>query len=80
MTSLPAVGRSLFVERFSGVIKSRRLDDDPEGADDTGGREDPEEKTIKDHRDELPVLFHLTTQHGARVTPNAPTAGSHPSY
>lgn len=44
---------------FSVVVDRRCLEDDPEGSDEAGGREDPEEEAVKDKGHVLPVLPDL---------------------
>lgn len=55
-------GGYLLIHRYPGVIKWRRLEDDPEGSHEASDGEEPEEEAIQDHGHELPVFHHLRTR------------------
>lgn len=52
------------VNRHSGVVEGRRLQNDTSGADNHGYREDPKEQTIQHHSHVFPVLFDLRNMQG----------------
>lgn len=47
------------VNRHSGVVEGRRLQNDTGSADDHGYRKDPKEQAIQHHSHVFPVLFDL---------------------
>lgn len=49
----------LLIHWNPGVVQRRCLENDPASSTDTSQRENPQEETIQDHRNELPVFHHL---------------------
>ena len=54
-------------DRWSAVVDRRCLEDDSQGPDGTGGREQPQKQPVKDQRNVLPVFFDLCRRYTQRL-------------